>query len=247
MAVISELLRWLVLACIRLYRRRISGRGPLRRVRCTFHHCESCSAYGLRVAQQAPSVWVAVRLLRRRLRRCGSAALYRNERGWLWGELYDDVDDAEELVALLRSEQELPQTREAVLRAAVQVAAARGDRAACRRLERHLGPEPARLVVRRASVMQRTLQRRAVARVVLCLVPALALPWLPWWLAVPIAAVLAVIAVSWLRPLAQQRERFEHIEASQLFELSPVAATLGEGRSGQHRSSLRYPGRCGCP
>lgn len=65
-------------ALIRLYRRRLSGRGPLHRVRCTFERTESCSAYGLRatttVARSAPE---AIRLIRARIRACGHSALYR--------------------------------------------------------------------------------------------------------------------------------------------------------------------------
>ncbi|MCW5807069.1 MAG: membrane protein insertion efficiency factor YidD, partial [Deltaproteobacteria bacterium] len=63
-------------AAIRAYRRWLSGRGPLRGVSCTFARCESCSAYGLRVAREAPTAAHAIRLIRRRLRRCRDASVY---------------------------------------------------------------------------------------------------------------------------------------------------------------------------
>jgi putative component of membrane protein insertase Oxa1/YidC/SpoIIIJ protein YidD len=67
--------RALVVA-IRAYRRWLSGRGPLRQVRCTFHDNESCSAFGLRAAREAPSARVALGRIRRRIRRCGDASLF---------------------------------------------------------------------------------------------------------------------------------------------------------------------------
>ncbi len=64
-----------LVAAIRLYRRRLSGRGPLRRVACSFHHGESCSAYGLRVASER-GAWDALGLITARLRRCRRLAVY---------------------------------------------------------------------------------------------------------------------------------------------------------------------------
>jgi putative component of membrane protein insertase Oxa1/YidC/SpoIIIJ protein YidD len=87
----------LLRAFIRFYRHSVSGRGPLKRVRCGFAATESCSAYGLRVASESPSIFVAVRLIRCRLRRCGGACWWR----WTgrdahvrasWGDAFDAPD-----------------------------------------------------------------------------------------------------------------------------------------------------------
>ena len=61
---------------IRGYRRWLSGRGPLRRVRCTFHDGESCSTFGLRTASEAPGAWIALGRIRRRVRRCGETSVF---------------------------------------------------------------------------------------------------------------------------------------------------------------------------
>ena len=82
---------------IRAYRRWLSGRGPLRRVRCTFdagHGGESCSAFGLRAAEEAPGVRVALGRIRRRIRRCGGVSLFALDapdgtRALGWGHDHD--------------------------------------------------------------------------------------------------------------------------------------------------------------
>ena len=85
---------WLLHVLVLAYRRWLSGRGPLRDVACTFAHAESCSAYALRLLESRGGLR-ALRLIRRRLRRCGDASLYRLSSGRLgWGELHERSDAA---------------------------------------------------------------------------------------------------------------------------------------------------------
>ena len=73
----------LLVALIRCYRRCLSGRGPFRRTRCSFAACESCSAFGLRIATEAAASFPqAVLLIWARLRRCDRAYLYRSGKAW---------------------------------------------------------------------------------------------------------------------------------------------------------------------
>lgn len=112
---------------IRGYRRWISGRGPLRRVGCTFAGTESCSAYGLRVTSEvATSLPAALRLIRARLRACRDSSLHRfGARGLGWGTDHDRAPDA--LIATLRARAELPASIALVLTARELVARYAGD------------------------------------------------------------------------------------------------------------------------
>src|SRR5262245_40460228 len=102
---------------IELYRRHVSGRGPLRRVTCTFGRCESCSAYGLRVVREhARSLPHALRLIFARIGRCRSASVYRHASALSWGESYDRLDALDDEAAHAH---EQPRTRGALLRAAL--------------------------------------------------------------------------------------------------------------------------------
>ena len=111
---------------IRGYRRYLSGRGPLRRVSCTFSRCESCSAYGLRVVSECDSLFAAIRLLRGRLRRCGEASLFRTKEALLWGELYQEREPAA-LEASLLAARESPGAIRATLLQAARVARFQGE------------------------------------------------------------------------------------------------------------------------
>lgn len=113
----------LLVAFIHFYRRRLSGRGPLQRVVCTFQHAESCSAYGLRIAQHY-GTWRALRLIRARLRRCSHAAVYRLPNGLGWGPLYDRP--AAEIVDELANANEASASRAVVFASGNAVARARG-------------------------------------------------------------------------------------------------------------------------
>lgn len=102
-------MRRALVAAIIGYRRHLSGRGPLRAVRCTFAHGESCSAYGLRAAREAPTVGRALGRIRRRLRRCRDASVYvtaDGARSLAWNaELERPLD---ELIAELETDEERP-------------------------------------------------------------------------------------------------------------------------------------------
>src|SRR5688500_17061727 len=84
--------RPLLLGFIAFYRRRLAGRGPFRNVRCTFARIESCSAFGERMAREAPSTWTAAYRILGRLRRCRELSLYECANGALgWGRGYDPL------------------------------------------------------------------------------------------------------------------------------------------------------------
>jgi putative component of membrane protein insertase Oxa1/YidC/SpoIIIJ protein YidD len=157
-------------AAILWYRRWLAGRGPLARVRCTFAHTESCSAFGLRVAlREARSLVEALKLILRRLRRCGAASLYELPDAVSWGEIYDDCDPAE-LDARLAEDREIASTRALLHRSAGLVAVRCGRRDDAREhLARSVAlcnPSP-RPCVRRTTRLARTLRVRLWRRLVL--------------------------------------------------------------------------------
>jgi putative component of membrane protein insertase Oxa1/YidC/SpoIIIJ protein YidD len=177
-----------LLGLIRGYRRHLSGRGPLRRVTCTFSATESCSAHGQRVAAEvARSLPGALRLIRARLRRCREASLYRAGPGLAWGELYDDLSPAfaDQVAAL----PERPATRRLLLLSAAQVArySGRPELALC--LLGQARPLPGRpaLVLRDGARVPawllRRLCRRGLAVLVLLLLALLVPGPLCWGLA----------------------------------------------------------------
>lgn len=123
----------LAIAAIRAYRRWGSGRGPLARVRCSFQHAETCSAYGLRIAHGRGLVATA-RLVRARLRRCRATAVYRvaGAAALGWGAAHDAPPDA--IGAELAAAAERDDSAAVVWRARAVVARWRGDladQAAC--------------------------------------------------------------------------------------------------------------------
>jgi len=108
------------------YRRRLSGRGPLRRVTCTFDRCESCSAYGLRVVRHhARGLLHAMRLILGRIRRCRTSSVHRHHDALLWGEDYDRLETVDEAAVAVH---ERVGTRRALLRAAIGLARYRRER-----------------------------------------------------------------------------------------------------------------------
>lgn len=158
------LLQRLLLWWIVFYRRRISGRGPMRRVRCTFHHGETCSAFGLRVARESPSFRVAWGRIRRRLKRCRNASIYDvsapgGPRALGWGT--DHERPLDELLAELTADTEGPQARATVLAARLAVARFRGDLIDLAQVAPHraLLP-PAQLVLRNGSGKHRPRHAR---------------------------------------------------------------------------------------
>lgn len=205
------------------YRRWISGRGPLRRVRCSFEQTESCSAFGLRVSRQAPSTSVAVRLIQARLRACGDAALHvetaERESRLTWGTLYDRLDDpgTRELLGW-----ELPATQRALNRAAELSQEAGVARLAAPALAQRLGSP--RILLRAGSGELGRLRRLRVTvgiwsawLIVLALLSSVA-AWL--WLVWSVAMLFGLRA-SWRawRRLDGWRERRQELQAAADFEL----------------------------
>jgi putative component of membrane protein insertase Oxa1/YidC/SpoIIIJ protein YidD len=84
-SLILRLVIWLILA----YRRWISGRGPLRNVRCSFAPEDSCSAFGLRAARSSPTARIAIGRILRRIGRCRDACLLTDGRALSWMEAHD--------------------------------------------------------------------------------------------------------------------------------------------------------------
>jgi len=188
---------------IALYRAHLSGRGPLRRVRCTFERTESCSAYGLRISQDVAIVG-SLALIARRLRRCGCLSLHRDrDRGfWLWN-VEHEAQRADELDADLVRSRELASTRAAVLRANALVGCELGDAgrvAACRDLlaslgeTRPAGTAPEQLLVRAAAAWFAKATRRRHTRVVMALVPSLAVAGALLWSGARVAAGVVCLA-----------------------------------------------------
>jgi putative component of membrane protein insertase Oxa1/YidC/SpoIIIJ protein YidD len=181
-------------AAIVLYRRHVSGRGPLRRVTCTFGRCESCSAYGLRVVREhARSLPHALRLVLGRLRRCRTASVYGHGRALAWGEGYDHADELDDVAERVH---EQPRTRRALLWAAIGVARYRGEPRLVARLLGRLRALPgavaarARLPLRQGKGLREHLRTRWLRSLVLPLVVLALAIWLP----LPLLLVLATIA-----------------------------------------------------
>lgn len=139
-------MRRALVALIRTYRRWLSGRGPLARVRCSFAGDESCSAFGLRAATTAPSAWHAVGQIRRRLARCRNVSVYAlpvdaRSRVLGWGADHDRALD--ELCAELARDRELPAAQARVLAARALVARWRSDAAELRDVDERRRALPA--------------------------------------------------------------------------------------------------------
>lgn len=217
------------------YRARISGRGPLRAVRCTFERTETCGAYGHRVASSEPplraALWIGVRL-----RRCGHLALYRDvERDtWLWHADHERSDPAQ-LDAALDRARELPSTRAAVLRANALVGRECGDPvrvAGCadglRALrddlaldDPHGHERPAQLLVRGLGAwFAKARRRRAIGLAIAALIGTLALGLglIGWFFAAAACVTFAIVlAARAAHRHARDVRRAEGFIASALF------------------------------
>jgi hypothetical protein len=152
------------------YRRWLAGRGPLRRVRCSFALEDSCSTFGLRTAQTASSWRQAIARIARRLRRCREACLVRDGRSLQWATIHDRPPV--ELIAEMRrdGEPEAAIARMLVTRRAVAFHV--GDDAAARECVGALPGTP-RVVVR--PTRTRTWRRRIVLVAFLALAPLVGL------------------------------------------------------------------------
>ena len=193
-----NVVRRALVAGIRGYRQWLSGRGPMRAVRCTFHDGESCSAFGLRAAREAPSVRIALGRIRRRIRRCGEVSLFALDapggtRALGWGA--DHERPLAELHAELVADGEGEPARAQVLSAREVAARWRqdlGEVAVVRALRGDAAPVRPRL--RRMpslALLARALAWRVVVAAIVVAAVALRSP--------RVAAVLAALA---LLPLA---------------------------------------------
>ncbi|HEY5928008.1 MAG TPA: hypothetical protein VIV11_40255 [Kofleriaceae bacterium] len=163
---IRRILAWFIV----VYRRWLSGRGPLRNVQCSFAREESCSAYGLRIMNAASSVRLAIGRIARRLRRCGEACVVRDGRTLRWAAIHDRPP--RELIDEMRRDDELdlPIARMLVTRRAV--ALHQGDSNAVLECAAAL-PERPRVVTRPTPV--RRWRRRLVTLACLALLPLIGL------------------------------------------------------------------------
>lgn len=220
---------------IRAYRRLASGRGPFRRVVCTFGHTESCSAYGLRVADEvARSLPQALALIRGRLRRCGSAALYRVPAGsdatpgLLWGEALDR--DPAELDAELDAAGERDDTRALVLRARAMVARYSGDPGVMQHSlsrARALASERSGLVVRRGAGLLHAQYQRLCGRIAAAVLLQGALViGAPAWLAAVCGVIVAGLAWQWSRYCIRRARRIDRLLAASRFRRRRAAVGL---------------------
>ena len=183
-----------------VYRRHVSGRGPLRAVRCSFGATESCSTYGLRVATTpGRTLRDSIAKIRARLRRCHDCSVYVARDGALrWGADFDDLERVDDRA---QRAEELPRTRGALLRAAIALARRRGRpvvqrlRVQLRRLR--LPPDAReRLPLRSADAHLRARAIATTLRVALGVVIALVVASMSWVLAAAVAMALSIRAVA---------------------------------------------------
>jgi putative component of membrane protein insertase Oxa1/YidC/SpoIIIJ protein YidD len=163
---ILRVLTWLIVT----YRRWLSGRGPLREVRCSFAREESCSAYGLRIARAASGAREAIGRVRRRLRRCREACLLRDGGTLAWAPVHDRPPA--ELIALMRDDAEHDAAIARMLVTRRSVALLRRDAKAVLACA-GAAPGKPRVVTRPSAV--RRWRRRVVTLAFLALTPFVAL------------------------------------------------------------------------
>jgi len=197
--VILRVLAWLILA----YRRWLSGRGPLRKVRCSFAHAESCSAYGLRATAEAATAREAIGRIMRRLGRCRDACLLGDGRTLSWAALHDRPID--EIAAELRRDGEREPAIARMLGTRRAVAIWRGELAAARALAR-LAPAERPLVCSHEAAQSRS-RRRLAGVVASAGVAAFAIVSHPW-LGAAALGVAAVAAAQASRTAASRAARF---------------------------------------
>jgi len=207
---------WLLVSLIRGYRRFVSGRGPLSRVRCTFEATESCSAYGLRAAQEESGPRAMRRILRR-LERCRSCSIYRSGEGWNWGAAHDRAPD--DLHRQLHEDRELASTQASVLTARALVGHVQADSPAVlasRELLRDLPPSTALIVRRNTARPPRSLLRCLLMSAPLLLCGPLG----SWALGIGLSGLGAAwLGVRWMR----SSRRWDSNNASQRFAVSALA------------------------
>jgi putative component of membrane protein insertase Oxa1/YidC/SpoIIIJ protein YidD len=230
---------------VAFYRRRLSGRGPLRRVRCTFEHTESCSAYGARVLRGSRSSAEAVARIARRLLRCRSLSLYAFPGGGLgWGDGFDALlgpagasAGRRQLDRRLTRDAELPATRDAVAAACARVAEAVWLPPLA---PQHGGPEGTGLLRRGGVGAARALALRArIATAVACLLCGVGLACAYAGFGAAALAAAAGSAVSAWRLMATRRALARLRWLSQLSRLTAVSGRDAAARCRQRRLDPR--------
>jgi putative component of membrane protein insertase Oxa1/YidC/SpoIIIJ protein YidD len=235
---------------IRFYRRRLSGRGVFRHVRCTFTGLESCSAFGERIAREAPSTWAAICRILRRLKRCRHLSLFRFPSGALgWGRGYD---------ALLRAESARDTVRnldDALIRDGENAEVRAAAREAALLVLMHNGTFRGRrvprspLLLRDASAVRRMITRRLYSRTMAVLffaavamvvtIAGFRMPFVaPFWLAGAVAA-LSMWASRRLLARLERLELLADIEGPFSDEL--VASVVQQSRSRLIRQTACLP------
>lgn len=189
--------RCVLLCAIRFYRARLSQRGPLKRVCCTFSAIESCSAYAERVAQELP-VHRAIMLTIGRLARCRDFSVYRFGDGRLgWERGFDRVlashayrQQCCQLNHDLMDRRETCDARQAILSAA--------DAMRWGRSARQLKRQRCRLAIRNVNSVVRHLQVRLLRLTLQMILSGYASLIFAQWgthLATGIAAGLMVVTI----------------------------------------------------
>ncbi|MBA3453688.1 MAG: membrane protein insertion efficiency factor YidD [Deltaproteobacteria bacterium] len=180
MPLILRLIAWL----IAFYRHWLSGRGPLRDVRCSFAPHESCSAFGMRMTHDAPSARAAIGRIARRIRRCRDACLITDGHALSWSELHDRTPA--EIVEQMRMDGEGAPAIEQMLHVRRDVAVWRADvdsLHACDEMlasARATGPTTAPRLCAEPAIRSRTHRRLAVLGVIaaVAIAAVFVLPWI---------------------------------------------------------------------
>lgn len=188
-----HLIAWL----IELYRRTLSGRLP--NVRCSFALQESCSTFGLRVAQSGRDV---IRRIARRLRRCRDACLIGDGHSISWTALHDRSPAA--IIEEMRADGERAPSIARMLQTRRAVAMWRREPAAFAACAGAL-PGPARVCS--LPIVERRARRRLAVLATLGAV-ALALSFVQLAFAT-VAVVFVVAATVSARTTRRRRQRFD--------------------------------------
>ncbi len=204
MPVILRVLAWLIL----FYRRWLSGRGPLRDVRCSFAPHESCSAFGLRATSEAAGAWAALGRIKRRIRRCRDACLSSDGHAVSWTPLHDRTP--REILDELRADGEGAPAIEQILRVRRTVAVWRADQAsirACDELRTSTGPGSTPRVCAEPAIRSRT-RRRLVALGAVAAAALAVIFVLPWFggITLGLAATAGTLAA---RTTLERERRFD--------------------------------------
>jgi putative component of membrane protein insertase Oxa1/YidC/SpoIIIJ protein YidD len=197
-----RVLAWVIVA----YRRVLSGRGPMRCVRCSFAPDESCSAYGLRAVRESTTAREAIAKILRRLRRCRDACLVGDGRALSWTPLHDRSPS--EIADDMHRDAERPDAIARMLATRRIVALWRRDRAALRDLASScVHRRPHRPTVCSTHAIERRARRRIVVRIAAGIAIAVGLHTHP---ALDVAIMVLVVAATVLavRALAAHRRRF---------------------------------------